>query len=333
MHLLSRRAVLFILTALALSLGVAGVALAAHRVGFRHVHGAAARQQAFWRHLRAKSHRSGFRQAHASGVGAGDSDLAFEAAQYGYERTAPALTVSGQALIAAGQQAAGLGQVGGPWQAVTTQPFNAQPANYTDPFWSNIGAGFSLVGGRTTALAQAPDGSWYAGAADGGVWRSTDQGKTWHAIIDFMPSLSVGALAVDPTDGSVWLGTGRGQHQRRLLRRHRRVPGQPRQQRLPPGRRHQQSHHLPHDLRARLRLPRRRLCGHQQRPVPLRGKHGAVGGDPGSGRRQPELAVSQPRDLGRDRARLRRPARDRRGRVARWHGGDGPCQQRLLRVH
>jgi hypothetical protein len=151
---------LFILTAAALSLGVAGVALAAHRVGFRHVHGAGARQQAFWKHLRAKSHHSGLRQAHVSGIGAGDSDLAFEAAQYGYERTAPALTVSGQALIAASQQAAGLGQVGGPWQFVTTQPFNAEPADYTDPFWSNIGAGFSLVGGRTTALAQAPDGSW-----------------------------------------------------------------------------------------------------------------------------------------------------------------------------
>ena len=208
MHRLSRRVVLFILTAAALSLGVAGVALAAHRVGFRHVHGAGARQQAFWKHLRAKSHHSGLRQAHVSGIGAGDSDLAFEAAQYGYERTAPALTVSGQALIAASQQAAGLGQVGGPWQFVTTQPFNAEPADYTDPFWSNIGAGFSLVGGRTTALAQAPDGSWYAGAADGGVWRSTDQGQHWTAIFDSMPSLSIGALAIDPADGTVWVGTG-----------------------------------------------------------------------------------------------------------------------------
>jgi sugar lactone lactonase YvrE len=209
MHRLSRRVVLFMLTAAALSLGIAGVAVAAHRVGARHVHGAAARQQAFWKVLRAQAQHGG-RRAHATSPvrGDDDGDLADQQAQYGYERTAPALTVSGQALIAASQQAAGLGQVGGPWQSVTTQPFNAEPSNYTDPFWSNLGAGFSLVGGRTTALLKASDGSWYAGAADGGVWRSTDQGQHWNPIFDSMPSLSVGALATDPADGSVWVGTG-----------------------------------------------------------------------------------------------------------------------------
>ena len=210
MHRLSRRVVLLILAVVALSVGVTGGALAAHRVGFRHVYGAAARQQAFRALLRAQAHRSG-RSAHATSSparGLDDSDLAQAQAQYGFERTAPGSTVSGQALIAASQQASGLRGTGGSWQQVTTQPFNAEPAGYTDPFWSNIGSGFSLVGGRTTALVQAPDGSWYAGAADGGVWRSTDQGQTWHAVFDFMPSLSVGALAVDPADGSVWVGTG-----------------------------------------------------------------------------------------------------------------------------
>jgi len=207
MRLRSRRVVLSIVMAAALSLGAAAV-VSAHRLSFRHAHGAAARQQALWARLRARAHNPAFRQAHASAVGHGDSDLADEEAQYGFERTAPALTVSGQALIAAGQQASGLSATGGPWQAVTTQPYNAEPAGYTDPIWSNAGAGWSLVGGRTTALTQAPDGSWYAGAADGGVWRSTDQGATWHPIFDSMPSLSVGALAVNPADGSVWVGTG-----------------------------------------------------------------------------------------------------------------------------
>ncbi len=207
MHRLSRRVVLSILTALALSLGAAAV-VSAHRLSFRHLHGAAARQQAFRALLRARSHQRGFRQAHVSVVGHGDSDLADEQAQYAFERTAPGLSVSGQALIAAGQQAAGMSITGGPWQDVTTQPYNAEPAGYTDPIWSNAGAGWSLVGGRTTALVQAPDGSWYAGAADGGVWRSTNQGSTWYPIFDFMPSLSIGALAADPADGSIWVGTG-----------------------------------------------------------------------------------------------------------------------------
>ena len=83
-----------------------------------------------------------------------------------------------------------------------------QPTNYTDPFWSNVGAGFSLVGGRVTALATTPDGAWFAGAADGGVWRSDDQGAHWTPVIDYLPDMSTGALAVDPVDGSLWVGTG-----------------------------------------------------------------------------------------------------------------------------
>ena len=131
-----------------------------------------------------------------------------QSAQYGYERSAPALSVSGQALLSAQRQSGALAASGGPWQEVTNVPYNAQPANYTDPFWSNVGAGFSLVGGRTTSLVQTPDGAWFAGTADGGVWRSTDQGAHWQPIFDSMASLSIGAVAVNPADGSLWVGTG-----------------------------------------------------------------------------------------------------------------------------
>ena len=228
MHRLSRRVVLSILTALALSLGAAAV-VSAHGLSFRHAHGAAARQQAFWTRLRARAHQRGFRQAHASAIGHGDSDLADEQAQYGFERTAPALSVSGQALIAANQQAGGLSTTGGPWQDVTTQPYNAEPAGYTDPFWSNVGAGFSLVGGRITALVQAlRTAPGIAGAADGGVWRSTDQGADLASDLRLpCPDLSIGALAVDPADGSLWVGTGEANTSPGLLRRHRRLPRQP----------------------------------------------------------------------------------------------------------
>jgi hypothetical protein len=129
-------------------------------------------------------------------------------AQFDFERTAPANVVSGQALVAAAQQAAALSQTGGSWQEFTNEPYNAQPSNYTDPFWGNEGAGFSIVGGRVTALATTADGTWFAGTAAGGVWRSKDQGQNWTPVFDSMPTLSIGALAVNPADGSLWVGTG-----------------------------------------------------------------------------------------------------------------------------
>jgi hypothetical protein len=110
--------------------------------------------------------------------------------------------------VSAQQQAAALPVTGSAWQEFTNEPYNAQPSTYTDPFWGNEGAGFSLVGGRVTALAATADGAWFAGTADGGLWRSTNQGQNWTPVFDSMPSLSIGALAVDPADGSLWVGTG-----------------------------------------------------------------------------------------------------------------------------
>ncbi len=112
-----------------------------------------------------------------------DNDLADQNAQYDYERTAPAAAIEGPALATAEQQASQLPQTDGNWQEFTNQPYQAEPTNYTDPFWGNEGAGFSLVGGRTTALVAAPDGAWFAGTADGGVWRSRDQGTALDASL------------------------------------------------------------------------------------------------------------------------------------------------------
>ena len=126
---------------------------------------------------------------------------------FAFERTAPALTVPGAALAAAEAQAAALPVVGGSWNQLTTTPDNAQPRGFDDPIWSNAGAGFSNVSGRVTALAT--DGSdIYLGAAGGGVWRSTNGGTTWSPVDDQLGTLSIGALAVNPTDHSVWVGTG-----------------------------------------------------------------------------------------------------------------------------
>ena len=52
---------------------------------------------------------------------------------------------------------------------------------------------------------------YYAGAASGGVWKSTDGGATWKPTFDNETSQAIGALAVAPTNPNVvWAGTGEG---------------------------------------------------------------------------------------------------------------------------
>ena len=68
-----------------------------------------------------------------------------------------------------------------------------------------------VVGNRVASIAGVPgDPSiYYAGAASGGVWKTTDGGIRWTPVSDSMPVAAIGALAVAPSDPSVvWAGTG-----------------------------------------------------------------------------------------------------------------------------
>lgn len=89
------------------------------------------------------------------------------------------------------------------------------------PQWQNIGPApmrSSAMGkqkidvaGRTRAIAIDPRDSAviYIGAAQGGVWKSTNGGESWAPLSDDMPSLSIGALALDPKNPDiVYAGTG-----------------------------------------------------------------------------------------------------------------------------
>ena len=67
------------------------------------------------------------------------------------------------------------------------------------------------VGNRVASIAGVPgDPSiYYAGAASGGVWKTTDGGIRWTPVSDAMPVAAIGALAVAPSDVNiVWAGTG-----------------------------------------------------------------------------------------------------------------------------
>ena len=133
-------------------------------------------------------------------------EVADRAEQYTQQRTAPGDDVSAAALVSARRAAARMATARTSVREVTNRRYDAEPEGYTDPVWSNEGSGFGIVSGRTTALATDGD-TYYSGAADGGVWKSTNAGRTWRSIWDNRASLSIGAL-LRTSDHALWVGTG-----------------------------------------------------------------------------------------------------------------------------
>src|ERR1700742_4111298 len=67
------------------------------------------------------------------------------------------------------------------------------------------------VGNRVSAVVGVPGdtSTYYAGAASGGIWKSTDGGNDWLPIFDSQSVAAIGALAVSPSEPNVvWAGTG-----------------------------------------------------------------------------------------------------------------------------
>src|SRR5467141_211590 len=115
------------------------------------------------------------------------------------------------AFIAPGIGFAAAGPTTSGWQFIG-------PRATSNSFW------LPFTSGRVTALAVNPNNSnnVYLGAADGGLWVTTDAGTTWTPLTDFPPSagiasVAVGSLVVDPstcTSGAtgicsiIYVGTG-----------------------------------------------------------------------------------------------------------------------------
>ena len=79
--------------------------------------------------------------------------------------------------------------------------------------WSWTSLGPANIAGRIRAMAMDPVNAniLYAGAAGGGVWKSTNGGVGWRALGDFMPNLRIGSIAVHPANPSTVLaGCGEG---------------------------------------------------------------------------------------------------------------------------
>lgn len=127
---------------------------------------------------------------------------------------------AGGASVAAARLAA-MQQVGTAPSPAGAPPAAAAPGedNWTPlgplaiPSGQTYGSGRVLVSGRVTAIAidpTAPD-TIYLGAAQGGIWKSIDNGANWEPKTDDEVSLAIGALALDPNSPNiVYVGTGEG---------------------------------------------------------------------------------------------------------------------------
>ena len=94
-----------------------------------------------------------------------------------------------------------------PWRTVGEQPrFGA--SLYSGLRWRMLGP---FRGGRVNAVSGVPGqpNTFYFGSVGGGVWKTTNAGRTWTPVFDSQPIGSIGAIGVAPSNPNVvYVGTG-----------------------------------------------------------------------------------------------------------------------------
>src|SRR5207248_3135962 len=97
--------------------------------------------------------------------------------------------------------------------SVTPAPSPTAP-QLTDVLFKNLKArsiGPAVMGGRVSDIAIDPHKPFifYVGLGHGGVFKTNDNGVSFDPVFDKQPVLSIGAVAVAPSDSEIiWVGTG-----------------------------------------------------------------------------------------------------------------------------
>jgi len=92
-------------------------------------------------------------------------------------------------------------------ESLHSQVLSPNPEIFSKLHYRFVGPG----GNRVTAVVGVPGNLniYYAGAASGGVWKSTDAGIHWKPLFDKEDVQSIGDIAIAPSDPNiVWVGTG-----------------------------------------------------------------------------------------------------------------------------
>ena len=92
---------------------------------------------------------------------------------------------------------------------------NAQRLKSSAGLYPWVQRGPGNVGGRTRSVIVDPDDptfkTWYAAAVSGGIWKTTDEGKSWTNITPDLPNLATNTMTMAPSDhNTIYVGTGEG---------------------------------------------------------------------------------------------------------------------------
>ncbi len=87
-------------------------------------------------------------------------------------------------------------------------PQSIQQSSYSGMQWRLVGPYRAGWGTVAEGIADQPN-TFYFGGAGGGVWKTTDAGRTWQGLMQNESAAAIGALAIAPSDPKIiYAGTG-----------------------------------------------------------------------------------------------------------------------------